>query len=396
MLKALRLQVSLSVGLFIAVVGSPAIAMSPTDVYKKSGPAVVLILGTDGGSSGSGGTGSVITSDGRVITNAHVVINATGSPYKTLYIYLKPPKITGDNAKDLVNRYKARVLAFSPAEELDLALMHIENAPPNLPTIAFADPDEVEIGNEVVAIGHPEQGGLWTLTTGSISSVIANFNRIKGKDVFQTEASVNRGNSGGPLLDREGNMVGINTMIARQGAGGIAITDINFSLKSSVAVKWLANQNIGLAYATKPQDTATPAPWTAVASAAEKKSEVTKNAPPLTSNQPGLTEKNASTSTTTAPPEQKPTSSIVVVDKTPENPDKLKAEGQGLGKTEGQERIVAGQKLNVAQAKPKYVTEKRPYSLEDLRKQQMKELEDIISEGRKKTSGSKGKDLGLW
>src|SRR5205814_1732756 len=99
--------------------------------------------------------------EGKIITNGHVVLNEQGHPFKILYIFLKPPKITGDNSKDLVNRYKARVLAYSPPDELDLALLQIENAPAALPTIAFADPDKVEVGDEVVAIGHPEQGGLW-------------------------------------------------------------------------------------------------------------------------------------------------------------------------------------------------------------------------------------------
>src|SRR6185436_11955088 len=96
---------------------------------------------------------------------------------------------------------------FSPKKELDLAPLQLEDAHAKMPTIAFADPHLVEVGEEVVAIGHPEGGGLWTLTTGTVSTVIANFEGVKGKDVFQTEASVNRGNSGGPLLDENANMV---------------------------------------------------------------------------------------------------------------------------------------------------------------------------------------------
>src|SRR5690606_10004393 len=131
----------------------------------------------------------------------------------------------------------------------DLALLQIQNPPANLPTIHFADPEQAEIGDAVVAIGHPEQAGVWTLTTGTISTVIANFSGVQGKHVFQTEASVNRGNSGGPLLDENGNMLGINTAIARRGRDGVAITDVNFALKSSVAVTWLSGQGMGLAYA---------------------------------------------------------------------------------------------------------------------------------------------------
>jgi serine protease Do len=95
-----------------------------------------------------------------------------------------------------------------------------------------------------VAIGHPEQGGLWTLTTGVISAEVDNFNGVKGKHVFQTETGLNRGNSGGPLLDGEGRMIGVNTAIARVASDGLPITSISFSLKSSVATQWLREQGV--------------------------------------------------------------------------------------------------------------------------------------------------------
>jgi serine protease Do len=96
-----------------------------------------------------------------------------------------------------------------------------------------------------VAIGHPEQGGLWTLTTGVISAEVDNFNGVKGKHVFQTETGLNRGNSGGPLLDGEGRMIGVNTAIARVASDGLPITSISFSLKSNVAAQWLLEQRSG-------------------------------------------------------------------------------------------------------------------------------------------------------
>lgn len=367
------------VGLLVA---STAQAGSPKDVYKKASPAVVLILGSDTGKTGSGGTGSIIAPEGKVITNAHVVINATGSPYRTLYVFLKPPKVTGDNSRDLVNRYRARVLAFSPANQLDLALLQIENPPPNLPTVAFADPDKVEIGDEVVAIGHPENGGLWTLTTGAISTVIANFNRVRGKNVFQTEASVNRGNSGGPLLDGDANMVGINTAIARQGAGGLAITDVNFSLKSSVAVSWLAGQGMGLAYAPK---TLKQKVVLAIAPQADK--PATRGTPPA-----AVSHAQADTTAVAEPP----AATIVIAEAPPPKPEQVRSEGVTLGTQESNERLVSGKPLDVTKAKPKIHTKKRPYNIDELRKQQMKELEDMMDEMRGKIRKKSGEGMGLW
>src|SRR5206468_6675576 len=90
------------------------------------------------------------------------------------------------------------------------------------------------------AIGHPEHGAKWSLTTGRIGGEWANFEGVTGKDVYQMETSVNRGNSGGPLLDGNGYMVGINTAIARRSEDGLAITGINFALKSSVVRAWIA------------------------------------------------------------------------------------------------------------------------------------------------------------
>jgi serine protease Do len=369
------------------LIASTAFAQSPKAVYKTAGPAVVLILGSDDGRAGSGGTGSIITPEGKVITNAHVVINeATGRPYRILYVFLKPPRISGDNAKDLANRYKARVLGWSGAKELDLALLQIEKPPSSLSTIKFADPDKVEIGDEVVAIGHPEQGGLWTLTTGTVSTMIANFNRIKGKHVFQTEASVNRGNSGGPLLDMQGNMVGINTMIARQGAGGVAITDVNFSLKSSVAVKWLAGQGMGLAYAPKLEEKQM---VVAVAPQPDKPATVGAQAP------------SSYGKTDPAEPqvfqvEKAPPATIVVAEAVPAKPESVRQEGVNLGKAKEKQKVVAGKPLDPKKAKPKYHTEKRTYSLDELRRQQMKELEDMMDEMRGKVRRKSGKGMGLW
>jgi serine protease Do len=218
--------------------------LTPREIYERTSPAVVMIIGySNSGQRGSGGTGSIIQQDGLILTNAHVVIEEqTGQPYPRVTIYLKPDHVTGDPKVDLSRGGKARVVAFS--QPLDLALLKLEGMPGPFPVLGLDDSDRTEIGDRVVAIGHPEQGGLWTLTTGTISAEFDNFNATKGKSVFQTETGLNRGNSGGPLLDTHGRMIGVNTAIARVAADGLPITSISFSLKSNVAKRWLGEQGV--------------------------------------------------------------------------------------------------------------------------------------------------------
>ena len=236
----------LTIAMILGMWPSPTLAnnhdLTPREIYELDAPAVVMIIGySNSGQRGSGGTGSIIQQDGYVLTNAHVVIEEqTGKPYPRLTVYLKPDHVSGDPKTDLSRSVKGRVVAFS--QPLDLALLKLDGLPGPFPVLELDDSDRIAIGDRVVAIGHPEQGGLWTLTTGTISAQFENFNATKGKSVFQTETGLNRGNSGGPLLDTAGRMVGINTAIARLSSDGLPITSISFSLKSNVAKQWLRDQ----------------------------------------------------------------------------------------------------------------------------------------------------------
>ncbi|HYR60993.1 MAG TPA: serine protease [Nitrospiraceae bacterium] len=220
--------------------------LSPREIYEQASPAVVMVMGyANGGRKGSGGTGSIIQSDGLVLTNAHVAIEEqTGKPFARLSVFLKPPRVTGESKSDLSRMVRAKVVAYS--QPLDLALLRLDGVTEALPVVDVSESERAKIGDRVVAIGHPEQGGLWTLTTGVISAEVDNFNGVKGKQVFQTETGLNRGNSGGPLLDGEGRMIGVNTAIARVASDGLPITSISFSLKSSVATQWLREQGVGV------------------------------------------------------------------------------------------------------------------------------------------------------
>jgi len=219
--------------------------LSPREIYEQAAPAVVMVMGyADGGRKGSGGTGSIIQSDGLVLTNAHVVIEEqTGKPFARLSVFLKPARVTGKSKRDLSRMVRAKVVGYS--QPLDLALLKLDGVTELLPVVDVRESEQVRVGDRVVAIGHPEQGGLWTLTTGVISAEVDNFNGVMGKHVFQTETGLNRGNSGGPLLDDQGRMVGVNTAIARVAPDGLPITSISFSLKSSVATQWLREQGVG-------------------------------------------------------------------------------------------------------------------------------------------------------
>ena len=219
--------------------------LSPREIYESASPAVVMVMGHPArGDKGSGGTGSIIRADGYVLTNAHVVIDEqSGKPYTRLSVYLKPVRVTGDSKSDLSRMARATLVAYS--QPLDLALLKLDGISGALPVVRLDEADQARIGDRVVAIGHPEQGGLWTLTTGVISAEVDNFNGVNGKHVYQTETGLNRGNSGGPLLDGEGRMVGVNTAIARVASDGLPITSISFSLKASVAKRWLTDQGVG-------------------------------------------------------------------------------------------------------------------------------------------------------
>lgn len=241
-----------------ARLGSTAGDMSSQDVYQKAGRAVVLIMSSDADSRGEFGTGSVINDAGQILTNAHIVIReSTSEPYAKIQIHFKPDQITGDSGKDLASPYEARVAAFD--RSLDLALLELVQRPEALSVLALGDSDAVAAGDPVLAIGHPEQGGLWTLTQGVISTVVSDMGGVKGKDAFQTDASINRGNSGGPLIDRRGALIGVNTSMARQATDGMAITSVNFSVKSNVVKGWLASAGHGGHY-TEPDREPGPPP----------------------------------------------------------------------------------------------------------------------------------------
>jgi len=224
-------------------------------LYAKVAPGVVLVYG-EAGQTGSVGSGSIIREDGLVVTNAHVILDhETKKPYEKLFIFLKPDVVTGHNEQDLKKGFAAQWIIYSA--DMDLALLRIVDAPKGLTVVPLADDKDIGVGEATAAIGHPESGAKWSLTTGRIGGTWTDFDGVKGKDVYQMETSVNRGNSGGPLLDGNGYLIGINTSIARRSADGLAITGVNFAIQSRVVRQWIASAHEEIAAAP---DLSAPAP----------------------------------------------------------------------------------------------------------------------------------------
>lgn len=159
-------------------------------VYQKASPSVVSIDTGDGT-----GSGSIITSDGLVLTNAHVV---QGS--RTVMVILADGR-----------QFQADVIGFGE-NGLDLAVVKIRGQN-NLPTITLAA-GAVQVGQRAFAIGNPFGRFQGTFTTGIVSRI------DKERGLIQTDAAINPGNSGGPLLNSNGELIGVNSAIFTSGSLG--------------------------------------------------------------------------------------------------------------------------------------------------------------------------------
>ena len=159
----------------------------------------------DGAPQKRGGLGSgfIISAEGQIVTNAHVVDGA------------ETVKVTLADGR----KFEATVVGSDPMT--DIALLKIE-AEVDLPTVDFGTTDGLRVGDEVVAVGNPfGLGG--TVTSGIISALKRNINAGPFDDFIQTDAAINRGNSGGPLFNNDGDVIGVNTAIISPGGGSVGI-----------------------------------------------------------------------------------------------------------------------------------------------------------------------------
>jgi len=158
------------------------------------------------------GSGFIIDDTGYVITNNHVIDNAE-----------KIMVILYDDTS-----FEATVVGKDP--KTDVALLKIDPKKTKLKAVKFGDSNDLRVGDWVMAIGNPFGFG-GTVTAGIVS---ARGRNLSGSydDYIQTDASINRGNSGGPLFDMKGNVVGINTAIFSQSGGSVGI---GFAVSSNLA-----------------------------------------------------------------------------------------------------------------------------------------------------------------
>ncbi len=194
------------------------------DVYKAVSPGVAFINTTSvrqgwfGEEEGKGnGSGSVIDSNGHILTNYHVI---EGSQ-----------KLTVSFGGEKV--YPATVVGGDP--DTDLAIIKID-PPVGMTVVPLGDSDKLVVGQKVLAIGNPF-GLDRTLTTGVISGLQRPIRARNGRPIdaaIQTDASINPGNSGGPLLDKFGKMIGINSQILSPAGGSVGV---GFAIPASTAKK---------------------------------------------------------------------------------------------------------------------------------------------------------------
>jgi S1-C subfamily serine protease len=179
-------------------------------LYERESPGVVTVI------SGEGlGSGFVIAGSGEVLTNAHVVTTGTGARIKRAdEVYVK----FADG-----NQVGARIVGFDP--NADVALLRINPAGLTLRPLPLGSTDDLKVGAPVAAIGSPF-GEEQSLSVGVISATQRSIDSLTGfkiEGAIQTDAAINHGNSGGPLLDASGRVLGINSQIESGNGDGAGV-----------------------------------------------------------------------------------------------------------------------------------------------------------------------------
>ncbi len=195
-------------------------AFDPAAIYDREAPGVVTVFsvlpgGSDGvgGNGGSGlGSGFVVNDRGEIATNAHVVTDGEGRSIreaKEVYVAFADG-----------NEVSAKIVGFDP--NADVALLRIDPAGLTLRPLPLGTASDLRVGSPVAAIGSPF-GEPQSLSVGVVSAINRSITSLTGFEIsgaIQTDAAINHGNSGGPLVNAKGEVLGINSQIQTQSGGG--------------------------------------------------------------------------------------------------------------------------------------------------------------------------------
>jgi len=201
--------------------------ISLQDIYTQNIPSVVSI--SCSGRTSSTGTGVILSQDGYIVTNAHVVDNSGSVSVQLTDDRVFPATIVGSD------------------EISDLAVLYIEQS--GLAPAQFGDSSQLRVGDAVVAIGDPLGVEFRGTYTNGIVSAINRDVEIDGRTMtlIQTNAALNSGNSGGPLINCYGQVIGINTMKMGDSMSSAGVEGLGFAIPSAT-VKEVVNQLIAQGY----------------------------------------------------------------------------------------------------------------------------------------------------
>jgi S1-C subfamily serine protease len=203
--------------------GGESAGFNAAAIYRQYSPGVVTVIsvlsgnqgdlfGGGGGGQEALGSGFVVDSSGDVATNAHVVTTGQGASIKRAdQVYVEFP----DH-----NRVPAQILGDDP--NADVALLKIPTGGLTLTPLPLGSSEDLVVGAPVAAIGSPF-GEQQSLSVGVISAINRSITSLTSFDInnaIQTDAAINHGNSGGPLLNGKGQVIGINSQIKSTGGGG--------------------------------------------------------------------------------------------------------------------------------------------------------------------------------
>jgi V8-like Glu-specific endopeptidase len=166
------------------------------------------------------GTGALISNEGLIFTNAHVVGDS-----KKVNIYFKPKNANKYSRED----YHTGVVV-NINKTVDLALIKLTRNPVGIKPLNLANPSSIKVGQDVHAIGHPGNFAQWTYTRGYIGQILNNHEwlidgvNFKAKTIIQSQTPIMGGNSGGPLLNDDGLIIGVNTYVADYVAANYSVS----------------------------------------------------------------------------------------------------------------------------------------------------------------------------